>query len=163
MSSAIYLKFAEPVKLAEWLSFCQEHEIIYSPNTVGQNVFYHGGMGGTEITFGKSNFKDLPRLPSGSIDFSKATPCETASKINVSTFFMGSLSGVAKVAKEITARWPCEFECDPELADLMGRPEELTAFIDRMEDSGSSLCNQLGDALKKRRDDDASTDMPNVS
>lgn len=114
MSSAIYLKFRKAIPLADWEAFCKSLEIEYSPNTIGGNAFYFNGNFGIQIMFGEHDFtqKNLPFHPP-----------QEAAKITVSTFFMGDLKGVAKVAKWILQRWYGSFQADEELQGLM-RPEE---------------------------------------
>lgn len=94
MSSMSELKFKEPITLKEWKKFCSDFGIRYSPNTVGRNTFYNGD---TEICFGECNWEELPKTPTGQLDFSKATPFDEAKKITVSTYFCGNLEGVVQV------------------------------------------------------------------
>jgi len=110
MSSAVYLKFKKAVPLADWEKFCEAQKIEHSPNTVGGNAFYYNGLFGIQIMFGDSDFsqKELPFHPP-----------QAAAKITVSTFWMGDLDGVAKVAKWILQRWYGSHDADEELKDLM--------------------------------------------
>jgi hypothetical protein len=119
MRSNVFLEFNDPIPLDEWLSFCSENRIEYSPRTVGRNVFYRGD---TQITFGESPGEsiELPRLPSGELDFGQAKPPDRAARIIVSTYWMGNLEGVADVAKRILSHWPGSvLESSPELASRL--------------------------------------------
>lgn len=116
MSSAVNIDLVRPVSLASWQKFCAKNSILYSPNTVGQNVFYFDDV---EIHFGEQNPVDLPRLQDGSINFDAASPQESAKEIRVSTYWMGNLSGVAMIANKILSRWKGSFESDPEIEWLM--------------------------------------------
>jgi hypothetical protein len=99
MSSSIYLNTSKPITLKDWQEFCDKNGIVYSPNTIGHNIFYKKQV---EITFGESNHKELPKLENGMLDFSKSTPCESAAQISVSSFFMSNLDETVAVAKAIT-------------------------------------------------------------
>lgn len=129
MSSAINLSLRDPVSAADWLAFCEEHGIEYSPHTVGRNVFYSGGFGGVEIHFGEPSWDDLPRLPDDAIDFSAARPPNQASDIRVSTFHMGNTAAVADVARKIARRWRCRSSCDPELKGWRHGKEGLSKAL----------------------------------
>jgi len=117
MSSDIHLSFEKPIPLVEWNWFCSINGIEYSPQTVGQNVFYYGGHGGVEVEFGES------MLASGQCDFSKATPFPEATHIVVKTFFMRDLDSVALVAGKVLKRFAAKhggsFFCSEELAEAM--------------------------------------------
>jgi len=115
MSSSIYLKSSKPVALEDWKNFCNQNGIVYSPNTIGHNVFYKEQV---EIKFGKANYDELPVLESGMLDFAKASPLENATEIDVSSFFMSNLDEIVAVAKAIAEyfcaqRW--EYQAAPEL------------------------------------------------
>lgn len=117
MSSAVYLFFTPPIPLEDWVVFCNEQDITYSPQTVGRNVFYAGDV---EISFGDQNLAPLPQLPDGRLDFSAASPGSLASEITVSTFWMGkAIPDVARIAKLILGRWSGTMQCDPELTRFM--------------------------------------------
>lgn len=122
MSSAVSIHLVRPVSLKSWRKFCDENFILYSPNTIGQNVFYFDDV---EIHFGEQNLVDLPRLQDGSINFDAANPPESAKQIRVSTYWMGNLSGVAMIANKILYRWKGSLESDPEITELMA-PARLT-------------------------------------
>ena len=128
MSSAVYLKFKKPVPLKEWLKFCPEYDIQYSPNTVGQNVFYYGGFGGVQITFGESNPVELPVI-GDMINFSKASPLSEASEITVSSFYGSNLDNIAFIAKKILVKWNGSFTCDDELMRHLIKREKNTGVI----------------------------------
>lgn len=110
MSSAVYLKFPKAILLKDWEAFCKTLSIEHSPNTVGGNAFYFRGPFGIEIKFGDSDWKQK-ELP--------FHPPEQATKITVSTFWMGDLQGVAQVAKWILDRWFGSYDPDVELKALM--------------------------------------------
>lgn len=99
MSSSIYLKTSNPIALKDWQDFCDKNDIVYSPNTIGHNIFYKKQV---EIAFGESNHRELPKLENGTLDFSKSTPCESAVRISVSSFFMSNLDEIVAVVKAIT-------------------------------------------------------------
>lgn len=97
MSSAIYLSFEKPIPKEDFEKFCDKNNIIFSPNTIGGNVYYHGGHGGVQIVFGNK-------------------------EITISTFHCsvgGKLEPVADIAKEILSEFDGSFECDPEFNYLM--------------------------------------------
>lgn len=102
MSSAVYIDPKKPIKLEDWLEFCKEHSIEYSPNTIGRNVFYWKGLGGVQIVFGK-------------VEFENNTPPTTASKIIVSSFFGQNLLEIAQVFSYIAKRWSISWVADPEV------------------------------------------------
>ncbi len=116
MSSAIFINFTQPINLEDWMEFCKQYSIKYSPNTVGQNVFYRGN---TEIQFGKRILEEHPKKVNGEIDFGKTIPRLEATRIVISTYWMGELEGVAETATLILGKWRGEFECDIELNGLM--------------------------------------------
>jgi hypothetical protein len=107
MSSAIYLKFKEPITLSDWEAFCTSREIEYSPATVGGNVFYRRDV---EIHFGDPSYKTyIPPF----------RPPREAKEICVSTFWMGDLEAVTKAARAILERWTGIWGADPELEKSM--------------------------------------------
>ncbi len=116
MSSAVYIAAKQPISREEWLEFCKERSIEYSPNTVGQNIFYGGDSRQVEISFGSCG---TVQTVNGVSDFSTATPPESAAKVVVSSYIMSNLLDIARIADAIIRRWDCECECDPELAELM--------------------------------------------
>jgi hypothetical protein len=114
VSSAVYLSFKKSVPLKEWHKFCPKYDIVYSPNTIGQNTFYYAGHGGVQIKFGESNFEDLPMI-GDMVNFSKATPFPEASEIVVSSFIGENLDKIAFISKKILEKWEGTFICDDEL------------------------------------------------
>lgn len=119
MSSSISIKCSEPISLEKWNKFCEQNNIVYSPRTIGREVYYDNEV---EICFGEPNYKPLPRLPNDSIDFSKAMPNKTAKKIDVRTFWMGDLDAVLLVTKKILKRWK-------RIAEITDYDEEFTYGI----------------------------------
>jgi hypothetical protein len=119
MSSAVTFKFERPVSVDDWTDFAAKNGIGYSPNTVGQNVFYGGTDRVVEIAFGESNRNELPSLPNGMLNFDAARPPSEASKLRVSTFHMGDLEAVAQVANAVRERFGGEVASDPELETLI--------------------------------------------
>jgi len=108
MSSAIHIKFKEPVKLEDFITFCESNDIVHSPRTIGGNIFYQGGLSGVEVKFGRSaSNNELP---------------ETAKEISVSTSHVsvgGKPDPAVKLAKDILKRFNGPFEADDEFASLM--------------------------------------------
>lgn len=141
MSSAVHLKPNQPIPRDEWLAFCAEHGILFSPRMIGQNVFYASGreveVAGvrtvmsdteTEITFGTPNFAAVPKGADGKMDITQIAPPESAQEITVSTYHGGKyLQAVADTALLILSRWPGGWKCDPELRPFMelGEAEHL--------------------------------------
>lgn len=91
MSSAVYITLEENIDLQEWQNYCVLAGIDYSPNTIGGNVYYYKDV---EIHF--------------------APP-----EITVSTYWMGDLDSVARVAKKLIERFKGTYSCDPELESRM--------------------------------------------
>ena len=118
MSSSATIKLARSVPLAEWETFCAEQHIRYSPNTVGQNVYYCGQV---EITFGPQN-GSLERDPQRDLPlWSPARPPTTGNVIEVSTFFLGpEIRQVARLALAIRDRWNGQLRADPEIEAQIG-------------------------------------------
>jgi hypothetical protein len=114
MSSNIYFKFDRPIKLEDWWKFCEENGLEYWPNVIGRNAFYRGDV---QVCFGEANYEDLPEID-GQKDFSKASPHLTAYKIDVSTYWMGNLLGVSKVALAIKKQFGGEMEYSSEFEGL---------------------------------------------
>lgn len=99
MSSGATLKF-EPgtvaVERASFAEFCDAHGIRHSPQTVGGNVFYAGGV---EVQYGHK--EGLP---------------DRVYALRFSTFFMGSdIPQVAQLALLAWQRWGGELHADPEI------------------------------------------------
>lgn len=109
MSSAITIRFKQPVDRADWLVFCQQHSIVYSPRTIGRNVFYKGGV---QISFGHEIYSELP---------CDTTPVEYADEIIVSTYWMGDLEAVVSVGLTIMRQWKAVGYRDPELRYIWKR------------------------------------------
>lgn len=95
MSSAAHITFEKDTKgvpADEWAAFCVEHEIAYSPNTVGGNVYYYGGK--VEIHYEMHG-------------------------LTFSTFWMGpGMNSVARIAIDAWRRWGGTLSADPEIRDL---------------------------------------------
>ena len=106
MSSSIFITFTRPVYENAWKKFCKKNNIEYSPRTIGRNVYYSGGHGGVEISFGNPNYDE------------EVHPTY-ADEIIVSTFFMGDLSSVAQVASKIIesfgGMWSASSELESEM------------------------------------------------
>lgn len=98
MSSAATITFdrgTKGVPLKEWQSFCEEQNIEHSPNTVGGNVYYHGGLGGVEASH------DVHTL-------------------RFSTFYGGqAMAAVARLTMVAWTRWGGTLEADPEIRRLI--------------------------------------------
>ena len=121
LSSAVYIEFddQEGVLQGKFLEFCSSHDIEYSPQTIGGNVFYYGGHGGVEVTFGEASYEELPALPNGCLDFSAATPPEYAERVRFSTFHMGrEIPCMAELARAFWIEFGGAVSCDPELRAL---------------------------------------------
>lgn len=114
MSSAIYYQPDGPISLSEWESFCTKHGIKYSPNTVGQNVYYADQV---EIVFGgKEEFGTVERAGNGFPRWETARPPAQASEITVSTRWMGGAQpAVADLAIAMFRRWGGKLQASPEL------------------------------------------------
>jgi hypothetical protein len=111
MSSCIYLTFKSPVTIDVWMKFCNENEIIFSPNTVGQNVFYSDQVQITLHGFGK-----LPILENGSYDFDKATPPDQFTEAVFSSYQGRNLSDIADLFKKANEYFTdLSISCDGEL------------------------------------------------
>lgn len=100
MSSGATIEF-DPmetrVESDEWIEFCAEHGIAYSPNTVGGNIYYAGGHAGVEIEFD-------PR------------------RLRFSTFHMGkACDEVARITLLAWLRWGGDLSADPEIRALISR------------------------------------------
>ena len=94
MSSAVYLKFDKAIDRKSFDLFCSKNEIEFSPNTVGGNVYYYGGIGGVEIVFRES-------------------------EITVSSFWGRNLLSIAHIAKKLRSEFGGIYDCDPELRCYM--------------------------------------------
>jgi hypothetical protein len=126
MSHAAYFDFDEPVTLGDWSAFCQEHAIEYSPNTVGQNVFYAGDI---EVHFGGYDEQgSLEYNVSGSPKWETAKPPEKATHITVSTFWGGNIRGVAGLAASLWLWSHGQAKCsgDPDVVAIMLAGPETT-------------------------------------
>ncbi len=100
MSSAANISF-EPgtigVPADEWQSFCREHHIEHSPQTVGGNVYYQGGLEGVEVHYAEH-------------------------ELRFSTYWFGNaMRDVARLAKSAWRRWGGDLSADPEIRKLMCR------------------------------------------
>jgi hypothetical protein len=99
MSSAATITF-EPdtvgVPTKEWQSFCQEHCIKHSPQTIGGNVYYAGEV---EVHY-------------------------TRHDLHFSTFWMGSaIPDVARLAMLAWRRWGGQLTADPEIRKTIVRAD----------------------------------------
>lgn len=117
MSSAIYLKFERSISKKDFDKFCENNEIIYSPNTIGGNVYYKGDV---EIQYKEK-------------------------EITVSTYHFtvgGNLPPVVEVAKCILSEFYGRYECDPEFNEIMKesiRNNYKERFIKYITDLGIEL------------------------
>jgi hypothetical protein len=117
MSSSIALKFDQPVSGVAWSDFCRQHAITFSPNTIGQSTFYHGGVCRVEIALGERG--SVERGPDGRPNWSTARPPETFTTMYVSSFFGQNLSAIGALVREIAAEFPCEVCAAPELENTV--------------------------------------------
>lgn len=90
MSSVVYLEPNHPISRKSFDEFASKNEIEFSPDTIGGNVYYYGGLGGVEISFEERS-------------------------ITVSSFFCENLLSIAFIAKKILDRFNCTYNCSPEL------------------------------------------------
>lgn len=115
MSSAVYISFPSMVEIDAWMTFCEDHDIQFSPNTVGQNTFYQN-----QVQISLKGQGTLPKLPStGRYDFDNAKPPQRFDEVTVSSFYGSNLDAIASLAKAINAKWDGKFTADEELATLM--------------------------------------------
>lgn len=100
MSSSATIRLDELAHdLAE---FFAKHEIVHSPQTVGGNVYYQGGLGGVEVKVWSHDGHGVT--------------------ISFSHFFMGSrLHDVARLALAAWAHWGGYIEASPEIRDIIAR------------------------------------------
>lgn len=114
MSSNIFIKFKDVVPLADWLEFCRQHDIEYSPNTVGQETFYKGSSQLSVRPYGTlSSDRD------GRPKWETARPPEMITHLDASTYFAGDLESLAEVAEAVITAFPCSVEYSPELGHLL--------------------------------------------
>ncbi len=118
MSSAVYITFNIPILIEEWENFCKEHEIIFSPHTVGSNVFYRGKV---QVVFGNPTWKESIGFKQG--EFPEKCIQKAAEGITVSSYWGTNLDKIAKVAKEIKTMWNPRIKyirMDPEMEPICG-------------------------------------------
>jgi hypothetical protein len=98
VSSCIYVTFDEDegVTGEAWTEFCREHGIRYSPQTVGQNVFYAGDV---EIHFGAKDGTAPTLRPGGGYDWDTAKPPDYAEEITFRTVYGHALERLAELAR----------------------------------------------------------------
>ena len=108
MSSAITWTRDTPISVGDWMTFCRQEHILHSPRVIGKNVFHFGGLSGIEITFGEANYTSLP---------------EHAHEIIISTFFLGDLRGVARIARHMLQYFGGNTSPDLELQGFASWPE----------------------------------------
>lgn len=101
MSSSVNISYSQPITQSSWMAFCRSHDIEFSPRTVGQNVFYRGGLGGVEIWFGPACHKEVPQKPDGSHDWDAVEPPRLALEIVVKSFYQRNLPLIAETTKDI--------------------------------------------------------------
>lgn len=114
MSSSVTLIFSNEIPLDDWVEFCREFEIGYSPNTIGQSTFYGGS---TEITLSPDGTVDKDEK--GRPIWETARPPKSITKAYVSTYLYGDLGSVGRVINEIASRFPCTASGAPELDHLI--------------------------------------------
>lgn len=75
----------------EWKRFCEEHDIVHSPRTIGGNVYYQGGLNGVEVHYAEH-------------------------ALRFSTYWMGrAIPDVARLAMIAWRRWGGQISADPEV------------------------------------------------
>jgi hypothetical protein len=120
VSSSAYIQLdngVEPISRSVWLAFCDEQGIEYRPQVAGRNVFYKGAV---EICFGELVEGDLPLLPNGRCDFSKAEPPEEAYHVSCSTYYGGGdMPELARLAALIWHRFNGRLSASPEISALL--------------------------------------------
>ncbi len=114
MSSAVYISFKETIQITDFLIFCEQHGIEFSPNTVCQNCFYKKGVQVVVDGIGV-----LPQKENGQRDFDNAKPPKEFDCITVSSYHGSNLDGIAELATLMLFQWHGRYECDPELTELM--------------------------------------------
>ena len=154
MSSSAFITFDKPVLKAQWEEFCQRAKIAYSECTVGGNVFYYGGFGGVEITFGQTDW--------GTHRDERRPPAE-ARQITCSSFFGSNLRTIAMVTQMAMAEFGGTWEASPEVKQYMTVPaastmlkDELVIEVERLRAAIRNVVTQRADALCWR---DAYTDL----
>ncbi len=139
MSSAAYLEFSTPITAEQWAKFCQDHDVEFSPNTVGHNVFYWKGLGGVEIKFGEFhvcekrelgpfpmfNFVQYPPIMGSNIH-RWVSPPATAKRITVSSFHGSNLTKIAQIASDIIEAFNGIWTADPEVTEHLAALQPST-------------------------------------
>lgn len=113
MSSTLYLHLDQPADLRDWLDICREHGVVHSPRTIGGNVFYRGGRGGTEISLMRD-----PALSTGNgvpMDGREGPPARFV-EIHIGSFHGKGYDETGEFARIVAARFPCRVSAAPELA-----------------------------------------------
>jgi hypothetical protein len=154
MSSNVTLNFETPIKLELWLAFCAANDIVFSPNTCGQNVFYCG-----QIAFTLGGKGHLPKLDNGNHDYEHATPPDLFSYLSISSYIGCNLSDIGKhfaKACEHFILFSYQVSCCPELNyHLMkehkkSRKETIILTTIQQEESFAVACQVLCDAVTQR-------------
>jgi hypothetical protein len=98
------------------MKFCRDYNIEYSPKTIGQNVFYRGGLGGVQISFGSASYKEVPLKEDGTHNWDAVLPPQFAREIIVQSFYQRNLASIAETFKDIQREiGGSGSKCDPEL------------------------------------------------
>jgi hypothetical protein len=101
MSSAANITFESDtigVPPDQWSAFCAAHDIVHSPQTVGGNIYYHGGFGGVEAAYHSEHW------------------------VSFSTYHGGRAMGdVARLAMLAWRRWGGKLSADPEIRSLLSK------------------------------------------
>ena len=120
MSSSLRLYLDQPADLRDWLTVCRKHKIVYSPNTVGGNVFYRGR---TEIAL-----ECDPALATGAsvpMEGREGPPARFV-EISIGSFHGTGYSETGEIARAVAKRFACRVSCDPELAaQVVGIPRYI--------------------------------------
>jgi hypothetical protein len=110
MSSSLGIVLDAPASIKGWAAFCEANGVVFSPNTVGQNVFYRGQV---EVTLDKEG---LVRKKGGCPNWETAKPPDSFSGITVSSYVGRNLDGIGDLARAVLATFAGHLEsASPEL------------------------------------------------
>lgn len=132
MSSGINLKFDREIPITDWEHFCEQHSIVYSPNTCGQNVFYVNGHRWVQISLREQG--SVSRT-NHTILWETARPPMTFTGMYVSSFHGSNLEMIGNVVRNIADTFPCQVSADPELAHTIVMYDHIFDITDHVSDN----------------------------
>lgn len=114
MSPTISIMFENNISLNQWMNFCQDNDITFSPMSFGQNIFHRKGI---EITLNKPG--TLPLMADNEANYSFAKPPELFNGLLINLSFSSDVSLMVDIFDSITGKFGGNYTTSPGMQTIL--------------------------------------------